>query len=124
MSNLIGHRQPSIGAWLWQDNWALTAGRRARANQQPMVASGCGLIPSPSCFVPFFEKIYFYFRFFGSFGNVLGLLGEWVYSTPIFLPLHLEVLNVPHGNWRFYFSKFRIYLDLYIYSWNFCFMKN
>jgi hypothetical protein len=35
--------------------------------------------------------------FIGSLGNGLGLLGEWVHSTPIFssFSLHLEVSNLP-----------------------------
>jgi hypothetical protein len=38
--------------------------------------------------------------------------------------------SIPHGDWRFHFfldfifSKFRVHLDLYIYLWDFCFMKN
>jgi hypothetical protein len=46
----------------------------------------------------FLLSFYFIFTFFfGSVENGLGLLGEWMYNTPIFwsLPLHLEVLNVP-----------------------------
>jgi hypothetical protein len=35
--------------------------------------------------------------YFGTFEELPGILGEWVYNTPIFwsLPLHLEVLNLP-----------------------------
>jgi hypothetical protein len=69
---------------------------------------------------------------FGSLGNGPGLLGEWVYDTPIFwsLPLHLEVLILPKfmesGDFIFFpnfFPKFRVHLDLHIYRWDFCFMK-
>jgi hypothetical protein len=45
-----------------------------------------------------FSCFFFFYNFFlESLENGPGLLGEWVYSTPIFgsLPLHLEVLNVP-----------------------------
>jgi hypothetical protein len=39
----------------------------------------------------------FIFIFWGSLGNGLRRLGEWVHSTPIFssFPLHLEVSNLP-----------------------------
>jgi hypothetical protein len=48
------------------------------------------------------------------------------------LPLHLEVLNLPFiteiGDFTFFsnfiFPKFRVHLDLHIYHWDFCFMKN
>jgi hypothetical protein len=76
----------------------------------------------------------FYKFFFGTFVELLGILGEWMYSTPIFwsLPLHLEVLNLPflmeiEGFNIFkilFFPKFRVHLDLHIYRWDFCFMKN
>jgi hypothetical protein len=37
--------------------------------------------------------------------------------------------SIPHGDWRFhffprFFPKFRIHMDLQIYRWDFCVMKN
>jgi hypothetical protein len=38
--------------------------------------------------------------------------------------------SIPHGDWKFrffsnfVFLKFRVHLDLYIYHWDFCLMKN
>jgi hypothetical protein len=64
----------------------------------------------------------FKFYFFGSLGYRPGLLGERVYSTPIFwsLPLHLEVLNVPFlmdiGDFTFFQILFFLNLD---YTWTF-----
>jgi hypothetical protein len=65
---------------------------------------------------------YFFIIVFGSLGNGLGLLGEWVYNTPIFwsLPLHLEVLNVPFlmeiGDFTFFQILFFLNLE---YTWTF-----
>jgi hypothetical protein len=35
-------------------------------------------------FFHFWNLFNYYYYFFGSLGNGLGLLGEWVYNTPIF----------------------------------------
>jgi hypothetical protein len=57
--------------------------------------------------------------FFGSVENGPGLLGEWVYSTLIFLslPLHLEVLNLEY-TWT-YISTVGIFV-----SWKIKITKN
>jgi hypothetical protein len=45
---------------------------------------GRGLTPGPVRLFPFFWNFIFYFIFiFGSLKNGLGVLGEWVYNTPI-----------------------------------------
>jgi hypothetical protein len=74
------------------------------------------------------------FVLFWTYKEFLGILEEWMYNTRIFwsLLLHLEVLNLPFlmkiGDFTFFsnfiFAKFRVYLDLHIYSWDFCFIKN
>jgi hypothetical protein len=79
-----------------------------------------------------FYFIYFLNLFFGSLGNGPRLLGEWV-QPPQFLKLAPTLgsvkCSIPHGNWKFHFfsnfifAKFRVYLDLHIHHWNFCFMK-
>jgi hypothetical protein len=45
----------------------------------------------------FFDFYFYFLIFFGSSEELPGILGEWVYNTPIFLslPLHFEVLNLP-----------------------------
>jgi hypothetical protein len=53
------------------------------------------------------KKIYVFEKKIGSLGNGPRLLGEWVYSTPIFLKLAPTLgsvkCSIPHGDWRFYF---------------------
>jgi hypothetical protein len=77
----------------------------------------------------------FWFFFFGlmrKFGDGPGILGEWVYSTPIFwrLPLHLGVCNLPFlmelGDFILldFFAKIRVNLDLHIHRWNLVLWKS
>jgi hypothetical protein len=89
--------------------------RRPVAGGQPP----CRAIPI------FLKKIYVFEKKIGSLGNGPRLLGEWVYSTPIFLKLAPTLgsvkCSIPHGDWRFsffsnfIFPKFRIHMDLHIY---------
>jgi hypothetical protein len=73
--------------------------------------------------VPSFLK-FFYLkkRIFGSSGNGPVLLGEWVYSTPIFwrMPLHLEVLIrqkfMESGDLTFFQKTFLLNL---VHTWTF-----
>jgi hypothetical protein len=60
--------------------------RRRPAAGGRLLVAGCGSTPRPVMLYPFkFIFILFYFkRIFGSLGNGPGLLGEWVYSIPIF----------------------------------------
>jgi hypothetical protein len=75
---------------------APTEGRRATVGSRPTVAgprlAGNQSLPA-SCapqFVrlqvgsPFPKNLAFYILYFWNFGDGLGILGEWVYSTPIF----------------------------------------
>jgi hypothetical protein len=72
--------------------------------------------------------------FFGKFGEWAKAFGRMDVQLPHYLKLAPTLgsvkCSIPHGNWRFHFfpnfifSKFRVHLDLYIYRWNFCFMKN
>jgi hypothetical protein len=73
-----------------------------------------------------------FLNFFWSFEEVPGILGEWVYTIPIFwsLPLHFELLNLPFlmelGDFIFFQkknSKIRGLLDLPIHCWDFSLMK-
>jgi hypothetical protein len=99
----------------------------------PRLAGNRGSMPQLVRLYPFFwKKVIYKFYFFGSWGNGPRLLGEWVYSTPIFwsLPLYLEVLIllefIESGDFTFFQknnSKFSAHLDLHIYRWDFCFMK-
>jgi hypothetical protein len=68
-------------------------GRRKKIAQAEIRALGgdqqspAGHRPTPNpvqSVVIFLKFIYFEIYFFGSLGNGLGLLGEWVYNTPIF----------------------------------------
>jgi hypothetical protein len=88
----------------------------------PQSLAGRGSMPSLSGSVPFLKKLFFW-RF--------GRMGV---QEPHFLKLAPTLgsvkCSIPHGNWRFHFfsishlKKFRVHLDLHIYRWDFCFMKN
>jgi hypothetical protein len=54
----------------------LARGRRPAVARRPWAS------PTPVRFYAIY--FLFYFIFWGSLGNGLGLLGEWVYNTPIF----------------------------------------
>jgi hypothetical protein len=64
----------------------------------------------------------FLLSFFWTYKELPGILGEWVYNTPIFwsLPLHLEVLNLPFlmeiGDFTFFQILFLLNLE---YTWTF-----
>jgi hypothetical protein len=90
--------------------------------------------PQSDTVLELFDFFDFVFGILRKLRDGRGIWGEWVYNTPIFwsMPLHLEVLNLPFVMdirdftiFRIlFFSKFRIYLDLHIRHWDFCFMKN
>jgi hypothetical protein len=62
---------------------ASTCGRRATAGRRP--ALGRGSTPTPmEQFTFFFNFLILKERIFGSLDDGPGLLGEWVYNTPIF----------------------------------------
>jgi hypothetical protein len=65
------------------------------------------------------------------FEDGLGILGVWVYNTPIFwtLPLHLGGWNLLFfmelGDFIFFhfLAKIRVLQDLHILHWDFCLMQ-
>jgi hypothetical protein len=68
---------------------------------------------------------------FGKWARAFGRMGV---QHPHFLKLAPTLGSANsskiHGEWRFHFflkkkiPKFRFHLDLHIYLWDFCFMKN
>jgi hypothetical protein len=77
------------------------------------------------------NKIDFFFGKCKEWAMAFGRMGV---QHPHFLKLAPILGSVKcsifHGDWRFYFfsnfifPKFRVHLDLHIYRWDFCFMKN
>jgi hypothetical protein len=63
-------------------------------------------------------------------GLLWGMCTEHLHFLKLAPILGSVESSIPHGLWRFYFIfkfifvKFRVHLDLHIYHWNFCFMKN
>jgi hypothetical protein len=88
------------------------------------------LLGCPHYFNVFLFKTFFFWKF-GQWAKAFGRMGV---QHPHFLKLALTLgsakSSILHEDWRFHFfsifvfPKFRVYLDLHIYCWDFCFMKN
>jgi hypothetical protein len=93
------HVQKYVGRRKEQNFWrkqfrAPMYGRRVTSGCQPVAAcslTNYGLTP------PFLGFWHFFFTSFLCHEDRLGILGEWMYNTPIFwsLPLHLGGWNLP-----------------------------
>jgi hypothetical protein len=109
-----------------------TAPRPAGDQRSPV---GCCTIPDRLRHFHFMQFLFYFFDFFfwkyREWARAFGRIGV---QHPHFLKLAPILGSVKcsifHGDWRFllffkfYFPKFRVHLDLHIYRWDFCFMKN
>jgi hypothetical protein len=109
------------------DRWSPASRRPAVAHRPRVDAWTCWAVP---IFLKFFNFKKMNFWKFEKWARAFGRMGV---QRPHFLklPLTLGSANSSkiHGEWRFHFfpnflfPKFSSYLDLHIYSWDFCFMK-
>jgi hypothetical protein len=115
-----GRPRPAAGG----DQWSPTG------RGQPPTQAGAEVF---FIFFGFFIFLFFYFfrplhvtRAWTSWGGGMCTIPHFLKYAPTLGSANSSKI---HREWRFYFfqkknSKFRAYLDLHIYRWDFCFMKN
>jgi hypothetical protein len=87
-------------------------GHKRRKDSQPRLAVWHTASYSPVVprFLQFLIFLTFFFGFMRKFEDGVGILGEWMYNTPIFLNLiptpRRVKFSIIHGTWKFYFISF------------------
>jgi hypothetical protein len=131
-----GHdRASTVGRRLPDDQWSSPSSRCPRAGRRPTVArrpwvdaKTCGATPNFLNFLNLKKKNFWKF---GRWAKAFGRMGvHHLHFLKLAPTLGSANFSKIHGEWRFHFfqifflPKFSPYLDLPIYHWDFCIMKN
>jgi hypothetical protein len=126
----VDHMCPRKGAGVWKNKSQLHKKRGLRFGQRATATRA----PCAVTVVRFFKLFYFFLILFLDFWGTSWHFGRMGVQYPHFLKLAPTFgsvkFSIPHGNWSFHFfsnfifPKFTVHVDLHIYRWDFCFMKN